>query len=203
MTMVASQITSVSIVYSAVGSGVGQRKHQSPTSLVFVREIHRWPVNSPHKGPVTRKMFPFCDVIMVTLDRHSDCRQSRALLLTQRPGALAKFQLTLEWCHNKRDSVWYHRRFDCLPNRLFRRRSKKISKLRVTGLCEGNPAVTGGFPLQRASNAENFHFMTSSWYRSKYKGVLTLIFVCCQPNWITAYESMVLWEHYSGVAWTS
>ena len=48
----------------SVCSGADQRKHQSPVSLPFVRGIHRWPVNSPHKGPVTRKMFPFDDVIM-------------------------------------------------------------------------------------------------------------------------------------------
>ena len=47
-----------------VYSGTDQRKHQSSASLAFVREIHRWPVISPHKGPVTRKMFPFDDVIM-------------------------------------------------------------------------------------------------------------------------------------------
>ena len=46
-------------------SGADQRKHQSSASLAFVRGIHRWPVNSPHKGPVTRKMFPFDDIIMV------------------------------------------------------------------------------------------------------------------------------------------
>ena len=45
--------------------GADQRKHQSPVSLAFVRGIHRWPVNSPDKGPVTRKMFPFDDVIMI------------------------------------------------------------------------------------------------------------------------------------------
>ena len=59
-----SQIPGVSIVYSTVCSGASQRNHQSSASLVFVRGIHRWPVNSPHKGPVTRKMFPFDDVIM-------------------------------------------------------------------------------------------------------------------------------------------
>ena len=52
------------IVYSTVYSGTDHRKHQSSTSLAFVRGIHRWPVNSPHKWPVTRKMFPFDDVIM-------------------------------------------------------------------------------------------------------------------------------------------
>ena len=60
----ASQITSVSVVYSTVCSGADERKYQSSASLAFVRGIHRWSVNSPHKGPVTRKMFPFDDVIM-------------------------------------------------------------------------------------------------------------------------------------------
>ena len=60
----ASQITSVSIVCSTVDSGPDQRVHQSFASLAFVRGIHRWSMNSPHKGPVTRKMFPFDDVIM-------------------------------------------------------------------------------------------------------------------------------------------
>ena len=65
MSMMASQITGVFIVCSIVGSGADQRKYQSSASLAFVRGIHRWPVNSPHKGPVTRKMFPFDDVIMI------------------------------------------------------------------------------------------------------------------------------------------
>ena len=64
MTTIASQITSLTIVYSIVYSDADQRKHQSSASLAFVWGIHRWPVNSPHKGPVTRKMFPFDDVIM-------------------------------------------------------------------------------------------------------------------------------------------
>ena len=64
MTMLASQITSLMVVYSIVYSGVNQRKHQSSASLALVQEIHRGPVNFPHKWPVTRKMFPFDDVIM-------------------------------------------------------------------------------------------------------------------------------------------
>ena len=64
MSAMASQITGLTIIYSTVYSGVDQRKHQSSASLAFVRGIHRWPVNSPHKGPVTGKMFPFDDVIM-------------------------------------------------------------------------------------------------------------------------------------------
>ena len=53
------------LFYSAVHSGADQRKHQSSALLTFVRGIHRSPVNSPHKGPVTRKMFPIDDVIMI------------------------------------------------------------------------------------------------------------------------------------------
>ena len=64
MSPMASQITSHGIVYSTVYSGADQRKHQSSASLAFVRRIHRRPVNSPHKRPVTRKMFSFDDVIM-------------------------------------------------------------------------------------------------------------------------------------------
>ena len=59
-----SQITSLTIVYSTIYSGADQSKHQSSASLAFAWGIHRGPVNSPHKWPVTRKMFPFDDVIM-------------------------------------------------------------------------------------------------------------------------------------------
>ena len=64
MSVIASQITSLTIVYSTVYPGVDQSKHQSSASLAFVWGIHRRPVNSPHKWPVTRKFFPFDDVIM-------------------------------------------------------------------------------------------------------------------------------------------
>ena len=65
METIASQITSLTSVYSTVYSGADQSKHQSSASLAFVWGIHRGPVNSPHKWPVTRKMFPFDDVIMM------------------------------------------------------------------------------------------------------------------------------------------
>ena len=64
MGTIASQITSLTIVYSIVYSGADQSKHQSSASLAFVWGIYQGPVNSPHKWPVTRKMFPFDDVIM-------------------------------------------------------------------------------------------------------------------------------------------
>ena len=64
MGTIAPQITSIKIVYSTVYPVADQRKHQSSASLAFVRGIHRWPVNSSHKGPVTQKMFPSDDAIM-------------------------------------------------------------------------------------------------------------------------------------------
>ena len=67
MIMMASQITSLTIVYWTIYSGADQRKPQSSASLAFVRGIHRQPLNSPHKWPVMWKMFPFDDVIMLFL----------------------------------------------------------------------------------------------------------------------------------------
>ena len=67
---VASQINGVSMVYLTGCSGADQRKHRNSASPTFVRGIHRWPVNSPHNEPVTRKMFPFDDVIMCHLVFH-------------------------------------------------------------------------------------------------------------------------------------
>ena len=67
MVAIASQITRLTIVYSTVDTCADQRKHQSSASLAFVWGIHRWPVNSPHKWPVTRKMFPFDVVFMITV----------------------------------------------------------------------------------------------------------------------------------------
>ena len=97
----------------------------------------------PHKGPVTRKMYPFDDVIM-----RIDVNNSN------NTGALW-------WRHNQHDGVSNQRRLYCLFTRLFRRRSNKTSKLRVIGSCDGNPLVAGGFPSQRASNAENVFI----WWR--------------------------------------
>ena len=67
----------------------------------------------------------------------------------------------LQWRHNEHDGISNHQPYDCLLNRLFRRISKKTSKLRVTGLWLGNSMFTGEFPAQKASNEEN----VSIWWR--------------------------------------
>ena len=72
-----------------------------------------------------------------------------------------KITMTLQWRHNDHDSVSNHQHHDCLLNRLFRRKPKKTSKLRVTGLCAGNSPGTGESPAQMASYAEK----VSIWWR--------------------------------------
>ena len=84
----------------------------------------------------------------------SRCQQSRVNLWPL-------YAYTLQGRHNERYGVPNHQRLDSLLNRLFGRRSKKTSNFRDTGLCEGNSPVTGEFPSQRASNAENI----SIWWR--------------------------------------
>ena len=94
MGAMASQITSLTIVYSAVYPAADQRKHQSSASLAFVRETHRSPVNAPHQWPVMWKMFPFDDVIM--------CMWSISTLKV--PWCLARFHIAAISSH----VVWKH-----------------------------------------------------------------------------------------------
>ena len=70
---------------------------------------------------------------------------------------------SLQWCHNGHDGISNHQPQDCLLNCLFKRRSKKTSKFRVTGLCAGNSPVIGEFPAQMANNAEN----VCIWWRHR------------------------------------
>ena len=90
MGAIASQTTSLMIVYSIVYSDADQRKHQSSASLAFVRFIHRGPVVSPHKWPVTRKMFPFDDVIMGVITKQLLSCLVFPQLATLRSGTLTK-----------------------------------------------------------------------------------------------------------------
>ena len=99
------------------------------------------------------------------------------------------FETTLQWRHYGYDGVSNHQPHNWLLNRSFRRRSKKTSKLRVTGLCVGNSSVTGEFPTQMASNAEN----VSIWWRH-HEIILSrkcLFFLCT----ITFYISFHAFVH--------
>ena len=93
----ASKITSLTIVYSIVYSSADQRKHQNSMSLAFVRGIHRSPVNSPHKGPVTRKIFQSDDVIM---GRHNaDYELRRVFFQVTLAVVVSNYRSVTSWCH--------------------------------------------------------------------------------------------------------
>ena len=90
----------------------------------------------------------------VGYERNSDCFVSPS-------NTLSLNKIIAQWRHNEHDGVSNGQPHDCLLKRFFMRRSKKTSKLRVTGLCEGNSPVTGEFPAQMPSNPEN----VSIWWR--------------------------------------
>ena len=99
------------------------------------------------------------------------------------------FSIPLQRRHNGHDSVSNHQPHECLFSRLFRPRSKKTSKLRVTGFCAGNSRGTGEFPAQMASNAEN----VSIWWRHH------VVVFCCglsQVQYIHTIQGYIIgtWE---------
>ena len=93
---------------------------------------------------------------------------------------------TLQWRHNGHDGVWNHQRRHCLLNRVFRRRSKKTPKLRITDLCLGNSPVTGEFPAQMAITRKMFLFYDVTM---KHHGSLSLLW----PFGI-GYPITTLWQ---------
>ena len=113
----------------------------------------------PSQRPVTLSFDVFFDP---GLNKRLSKQSRRRLFVTRNPTGFSddrfRAPYALQWCHNDRHGVSDHRRLDCLLNHLFRHKSKKTSKLRVTGLCEGNTPVTGGFPSQKASGAEKFPY---------------------------------------------
>ena len=100
---------------------------------------------------------------------------------------------TLQWRHNGHDGVSNYRNLKFLLNRLFRRRSKKTSKLHVAGPCEGNSPVTGEFPSQKTSNAENACLMTSS---CKISDLNTELKPHKYGTILIFWHSYRLWEHH-------
>ena len=93
----------------------------------------------------------------------------------------------LQWRHNEHAGVSKHQPYDCLLNRLFTHRSKKTSKLRVTGLCVGNSPVTGEFPTQRASNAETCPF-DDVIMTKPYVYLMGCIYLVCVAGTLSRYD---------------
>ena len=99
----------------------------------------------------------------------------------------------LQWRHNARDGVLNHQPYDCLLNRLFRGRSKKTSKLRVTGLCKGNSTVTGEFPAQRASYAENVSIW---WCHHDWFCIIEGLSRSSESNFIESAQAKIVYEEF-------
>ena len=95
---------------------------------------------------------------------------------------LVYIPITLLWRHYGRDGISNHQPYDCLHNRLFRCRSKKISKLRVTGFCAGNSPVTDEFPAERASNAKNVAYLVSKYVTNSIYCTERCRYICIYHN---------------------
>ena len=109
---------------------------------------------------------------------------------------MAVFGYPLQWRHNGRDRVSNHEPHDCLLNSLFRCRSGKTSKLRVTGLCARNSTGTGEFPVQMASNAEN----VSIWWR--HHSCIVAIFVSYVVL-LCVFPAHELWINHYKLRWST
>ena len=130
-------------------------------------------------------------ILQLRLCQDSNCRRPRTHFTT------------IQWRHNERDGVSNHHPNHCLLNHLFGRRSKKTSKLRVTGLCAGNSSGTSEFPAQRASYVENVsiwwrhheHGLTlTHWGRDKMAAISQTTFSNAF-SWIKTYEFVWMYEH--------
>ena len=110
-----------------------------------------------------------------------------------------EISISLLWCHNGCDGVSNHQLHDCLLNRLFRCKSKKTSKLRVTGLCAGNSPVTGEFPAQMNSNAKS----VSIWWRHHAKCFdMRVAEPGTNHNSIKSDMKLIKRLSYSAILWT-
>ena len=142
-------------------------KVRTSSQYLFYDETAFWPSNSRWSTSTTifTVHLSMCDLGITISDEldwspHIDFITSKASYtlsflrrnLRSSPQSLGEL---LQWRHNDRDGVSNHQPHDCLLNHLFRLSWKKTSKLRITGLCEGNSLGTREFPAQRASNVEN------------------------------------------------
>ena len=141
------------------------------------------------------------DIIQQKCSQHSVMFSSRKVLINTRPQDYDRRHLgenekwgrpqSLLWRHNGLNGVSNHQPYDCLLNRLFRRRSQKTSKLRVNGLCEGNSPVTGEVPAQRTSHAEN----VSIWWRHHvYKAQSTTEIVMLTTEFVRLLKCFCGWR---------
>ena len=130
------------------------------TITYFLSRIKRLCLISHSLCPVTQRTYIITHI------------ENRAVIWLQHKKKHVEWYMSGHWRHDERDSVSNHRHLDCLLNRLFRRRSKKTSKPRVTGPCEKNSPVTGDFPAQKDSNVEYVFILWRHHVLSREYGTL-------------------------------
>ena len=155
MTAMASQITGVLIVCWTVCSGADHRKHQSSASLAVVRGIHRWLVDSPHKGPVTRKMFPFNDVIVFGHHCAFICPRTIPTLGWLSAGmVIGKLQVSIIWYHFYGSPITF-----------------QITSFKIADKIYRNITVgwLGGFGKQKSHRINHQHLTCLMWRKDMLK----------------------------------
>ena len=144
MRATASQISSLTIVYSTVHSGADQRKRQRSASLAFVWGIHRSPVNSPHKRPVTRKMFPFGDVRIISRSKLRRNADSTTMITAE---LRSHFKLMKDvyssWASYRLSQVNSSKKNNSFLHTSWGYELKKCTT--PVALCDVNPPVNDGF----------------------------------------------------------
>ena len=146
MGAIVSQITGVSIVYLTVCSGVDQRKHQSSATLAFAGGIHRWPVNSPHKRPVTRKTFPFDDVIILVIYIYIEVADTQSETVS-RATIDSRLSTSLRWKHFRGPFRWQFSLRWCQIT---------IMTSRITGQCKETSKARVNVPLWGESTGDRW-----------------------------------------------
>ena len=188
MSSMASQITSLTIVYSTVFFSRSRSKKTSKLRVTGLCEG-----TSPITDEFPAQRASNAENVSIWWRHHVamgsytqtgvKCQLKYISMVMYLEMSLTKVdhscQFSLKWCHNECDGVSNHQPHDCLFSRLFKRKSKKTSKLRATGLFEGNSPVTGEFLAQRASNADN---VSISWRHHVYE------VNCRLPNRNTVFE---------------
>ena len=160
MSEMASQITSITIVCSTIYSGADKRKYIISASLAFLWGIYRWPVNSPHKRPVTRKIFPFDDVIIHHIS-------SKAVLVHWRQSFyLSAIYTTKAVLGSLARPLWKIAITHCVPGRLMfvlKQVIYLIGHLEIwTSFKMQYPNICYGIYFSRRCFV---HLISSEWYR--------------------------------------
>ena len=194
------------IVCSTVGSGVDQRKHQSSASLALARGIYHWPMNSPHKRPVTRKLFPSDDVIMarsyLTPRDATATRESNTLVSRQNSLYFSvdifKYVFSTHWGRDEIVAIFADDIFICIIlNNYFHFIWNFIEKC-SSGLIDNN------YNMVRWISAPDTMGFGPRYDTFWYCGLFSLLQFCKHPpskvrmklRWVSTVKEVELWGYF-------